>query len=94
MRRARRLTQDQMAWVTGIPIATYKRLERGELRNPGVRYLINCATVLGCELDELVEEEWLEFAIFLAGGPSEPPPSEWWRHPRAYLAHEQKRGDD
>lgn len=56
-------TQKDMAERTGITLPTYRRLERGALPrrdapNPPLRYLINCAIVLGVQWQEFWEPEW------------------------------------
>ena len=48
----------------GISLRTLQRIERLEVDNPPVRYLANCAIVLGCELDDLIEPEWREWKEF------------------------------
>lgn len=68
-----KLTQEQMSEEAGIPLRTYQRLEAGELWNPPVRYLVNCAIVHGVPLAEVCEDEWLEWTEFVAG----------YRHPHA-----------
>jgi len=52
------LTQGELAEKVGISLPTYRRLERNKMRNPPMRYLANCAIVLGCHWSELVEPEW------------------------------------
>ena len=52
------LTQADMAELTGIPLATYRKLERGEIENPGIRLLSNCAVVLNTSVFDLVEIKW------------------------------------
>jgi transcriptional regulator with XRE-family HTH domain len=47
-----------MAQLTGISLGTYRRLERAELENPSLRHLANCALVLECELEDLIQDEW------------------------------------
>jgi transcriptional regulator with XRE-family HTH domain len=54
-------TQSEMSAWTGIPIATYRRLERGELRNPPIRHISNCAIVLKVALEDLIEDEWRDW---------------------------------
>jgi hypothetical protein len=36
-------------------------LERNKVRNPPLRYLINCAIVLDCHWNDLIEPEWEEW---------------------------------
>lgn len=52
------ITQSLMAQKVGISLPTYRRLERNKMRNPPLRYLVNCAIELGCHWSELVEPEW------------------------------------
>lgn len=72
------MSQMELAQATGISIATLRRLERGAMANPPLRYLTNCAIVLGVEVAELIEDEWLDW-LPLAG--QSPPrwPEELWR---------------
>ena len=77
--RVRRgLTQDDMARAIGVSLNTYRRLERGAYRNPGVRYLANCALALGCELEELLEDEWRSWFVFDRRAPDPPEPERFW----------------
>ena len=76
-RRQLGLTQEDMSWATGIPIATYNRLERGKLPNPGIRHLANAAIVLRCDPADLISDgmrRWRDFGT----GRLEPPPDEWY----------------
>ena len=45
----------------GLSLRTLQRIERLEIDNPPVRYLTNCAIVLGCELEDLIEPAWREW---------------------------------
>ncbi len=56
---------------TGIPIASYQRLERGQNRNPRLGELANCAFVLGQRLEDLIEDEWHEWSP-RKGAPARP----------------------
>lgn len=64
-------TQAFMSEHTGIPLRTYRRLENGELTNPPIRYLVNCAIVLNVALESVCEEDWLRWTNFShqASGP-------------------------
>jgi transcriptional regulator with XRE-family HTH domain len=57
-RIAAELTQGELAEKVGLSLPTYRRLERKKMRNPPLRYLINCGIVLGCHWIELIEPEW------------------------------------
>jgi len=59
--------------MTGIPIASYRRLERDELRDPGVRTLSNLAIALGVPLEAVLEDAWREWMVFDAARAPHPP---------------------
>lgn len=65
------MSQAEVARLTGIPIATYRRLERGEVANPRIGWLANCGYVLW--IDPLVlmrdYDQWAK----LPGGPQNAP---------------------
>jgi transcriptional regulator with XRE-family HTH domain len=77
-RAASGLTQEELAEAIGIPIASYRRIERGEQLNPPIRCLVNAAIALGCDLEDLIDDwmrRWYHF-----NGRREPPP-EWRQRP-------------
>jgi hypothetical protein len=41
-RLAVKYRQSDMSRLTGIPLATYRKLERGEQPNPPLRHVVNC----------------------------------------------------
>lgn len=55
------MKQETMSVRTGIRLRTYQRLEAGKIPNPPIRYLVNCAIVLGVELEAVCEPEWLRW---------------------------------
>lgn len=58
-RRLQRVSQAGLAELTGISERNLSRLENGEMTNPPLRYLVNCALALGLEdWRELVEPAW------------------------------------
>jgi transcriptional regulator with XRE-family HTH domain len=63
-RKAAGLSQRELARQAGISLRTFQRVERLEVDNPPIRYLTNCAIVLGCELEDLVESAWREWKRF------------------------------
>ena len=73
LRLAGGLTQRQLAERTGVSIAHYRRLERDELRDPGIRTLSNLAIALGVQLEDLIEDHWREWMVFDATGAPRPP---------------------
>ena len=59
---------------------TIRRLERGEVENPKLRTLVNCAMALGVELSDVIEDDWLDWLP--ASGAGEPPVRDgFWRRP-------------
>ena len=63
-RRVSGLSQRELAKRTGISLRTLQRIERLEVDNPPIRYLTNCAIVLGCELEDVIEPAWREWKGF------------------------------
>jgi len=59
VRDALGFNQDEAALRTGLSLRTYQRLEAGELENPPIRHLTNCALGFGVELEEVCQPEWL-----------------------------------
>jgi transcriptional regulator with XRE-family HTH domain len=71
-RRVRSVSQSALARATGISERTLQRLEGGEIENPPLRYLVNCAKALGMEdWRDLVEPEWEQW-LRIKGGPKKP----------------------
>jgi transcriptional regulator with XRE-family HTH domain len=54
------LTQRELARRADISLSTLQRIEQLDNDNPGVRYLANIASVLGCAIEDLIEESWRE----------------------------------
>ena len=67
MRVRRGMTQEQLAAATGIPLRTYQDIERGARHKPPFAQLINCAVVLDCTIDELLEDRHRTWTEFTAG---------------------------
>jgi len=81
VRLARGVTQEELADAIGISLPTYRRLERNDMDNPGIRYLANAALALGVELDVLIEDEWREWMVFDGQRHAPPRYEEFWRRP-------------
>lgn len=77
-RAQRGVTLKALAKATGISVATLRRLEAGELTNPGVRYLVNCAQALRVPLSDLILDEWKQWTVFDVDAAAPPKPSELW----------------
>jgi len=76
------MSQVELAEATGISMATLRRLERGTKANPPLRYLSNCAIVLGVEVEELIEDNWRKWLPLARKRPPRNPQSLW--HPDRY----------
>lgn len=76
-RIARRVSQAQLADRTGLSVRTIQRLESGEKTNPPLGFLVNVALALRVDLDDLIEDHWLQWTAFDARRP-EPPEDGWW----------------
>lgn len=70
----RGVTQEELADRIGMARKSYQRLERGELANPPLGFLVNCAKALGVPLNAILEPAWLEWF----GGMPAPPTGGFW----------------
>jgi transcriptional regulator with XRE-family HTH domain len=61
LRRGAGLRQDELAEAVGMSVATLRRLERGEIDNPPLRYLQNIAIALNASLDAVIEPAWRQW---------------------------------
>lgn len=50
-----------MSAKTGIPLRTYRRLESGQIDDPPISYLVNCAIVLNIPFEDVCETDWLRW---------------------------------
>lgn len=71
-RRAAGLSQGDLARLTGVSARTIQRIESRRAANPPLRYLVNCAFVLGCRLEDMIEPEWLTWIDLGVAGPDKP----------------------
>ena len=69
-----------MADATGISTATYWRLEHGQIEDPPIRLLNNCALALGLQLEELIEDEWREWLVLDQRRREPPDSATFWRN--------------
>jgi transcriptional regulator with XRE-family HTH domain len=67
-RREAGLSQEDLAAKARISVRTLQRLEHRDLTNPPIRYLANLAIVLECELEDIIEPAWREWADLDWGG--------------------------
>jgi len=74
------MTQREMWQATGLARATYLRLEHDLDENPPIRYLANCAIVLGCQVEDMIEPTWRAWWKRLPNEPDAPErPERLWR---------------
>jgi transcriptional regulator with XRE-family HTH domain len=74
------VTQEELAVAVGVSAQTIRRLERGEVDNPKLRTLVNCAIALGVELSDVIEDDWLAW-LAMPGAAEAPESDEFWRRP-------------
>jgi transcriptional regulator with XRE-family HTH domain len=55
------VTQEELASAIGVSAPTLRGLERGEVENPKLRTLVNCAIALGVQLADVLEDDWLKW---------------------------------
>jgi transcriptional regulator with XRE-family HTH domain len=67
-----------MAERIGMSLRSYRRLELGEVPNPPLRTLADCALALGVPLAAVVEPNWLEWSGGPFGSVPEPGPGGFW----------------
>ena len=77
LRTERGMSQMELAEATGISLATLRRLERGKMANPPLRYLSNCAIVLDVQFEELLEDSWRKWLPMARRKPPRNPQSLW-----------------
>lgn len=56
LRQERGITQAALAEAIGVSRQTYTQLELGEAPRRQLRYLANAAILLGCEIEDLIED--------------------------------------
>jgi transcriptional regulator with XRE-family HTH domain len=77
VRRARGITQQEMAAVVGTSASTYWRLEHGRLSDPPLGLLVNCALALDVPLERVMEPEQLRWRVLDQRRPQPPTPADF-----------------
>ena len=77
-RKRRGVSQDKLAAAIGVSRTTYQRLERGDDDNPRLRYFVNASLALGCKLEDLLEDVWLNWKVFDRQHPQPPARETFW----------------
>jgi transcriptional regulator with XRE-family HTH domain len=73
------VSQEELAAAVGMSATTYRRLEHNQLTDIPLRALNNCALALGVELEDIVEDQWREWAPFDQRRLKPPKPKDLWR---------------
>lgn len=64
LRRARLdrgLSQKELAELTGIPLRSLERLDRGEADDFSYRSVVNLCVALRCKASEIIEPDWFQW---------------------------------
>jgi len=85
------LTQKEMAWAVGIPVASYIRLERGKLSNPRLGWVVNASIVLGADFPDLLDDSMKAWYRFDRSGP---PSESWYERPEVRERAERWRREE
>jgi len=72
-----RLSQKKLSELSGVPLRTIQRLERGQVANPPIRNLVNLSMVMECDLEDVCEDDWIRWTVFDAAAPEPPPKGHW-----------------
>lgn len=72
LRQEAGFSQAELADRAGIPLRTVQRLEQGRMDNPPIRYLTNIAFALGCQLRDVIDDEWRQWTVFDQSKPKPP----------------------
>ena len=62
MRKKRRLTQQQLATISGVSQQAISSIENGSRQSPSVETLYKLSSALMCTVDDLIEENGEEGA--------------------------------
>jgi transcriptional regulator with XRE-family HTH domain len=62
MRKKRRLTQQQLATISGVSQQAISNIENGSRQSPSVETLYKLSRALKCTVDDLIEENGEEGA--------------------------------
>jgi transcriptional regulator with XRE-family HTH domain len=79
IRIGRRISQAELAKVTGLSRRTIQRLEAGHFGDAGphLGHLAQCAIALGVPLEAVIDPAWRVWRVFSPDA-AEPPPERWW----------------
>ncbi len=75
-RLERGLSQKELAELTGIPLRSLERLDRGEVDDFSYRSVFNLCVALHCKASEIIEPDWFQWKDDLSPGRRTPVPRE------------------
>lgn len=64
LRKASRMTIEELAFESGIPISTVQKISSGITKNPGIETMAALAEALNCSLDDLVDFPYKNGLLF------------------------------
>lgn len=67
LRSARDLSINVAAARIGVNRATLWRLEQGQIDNPRLAWLVNAALFYGVALEDVIEDDWLQWNWMIGG---------------------------
>lgn len=76
VRLERGLSQRELAELTGIPLRSLERLDRGEVDDFSYRSVVNLCLALRCKASEIIEPDWFQWKDDLTPGRHTPVPRE------------------
>ncbi len=72
----RGFSQQDLAELTGIPLRSLERLDRGEVDDLPFRWLVNLSIALWCKPVDLAESEWFKWKEDITPARRTPRPSD------------------
>lgn len=93
IRLDRGLSQKDLAALTGIPLRSLERVDRGEVDDLPFRWLVNLALALRCGPADLIEPEWTKWKPDITPArPTQRPPASVLRTSREGYRRARRRG--
>lgn len=71
IRKARKMTLDELSLKSGVPTSTLKKISAGITTNPNLDTVQAIARALNCSLDDFDDNPKIEYNTFLLGGEKE-----------------------
>jgi transcriptional regulator with XRE-family HTH domain len=85
IRIARGVTQRELADAVGVSHKTLRRLESGQMEDPSLALLTNCALALKVRVEQITEPSWSEWKPLRADRTAPPDPDTFFKPGRLKL---------